>query len=165
MVTNPDCARRDEVHFHNRVLFIINNALTLDWKKLSRLQSKGYLVQKLCCLVLLGIEEEPKLVKNVVEQIVHNDRAPHWPRKGCDELVCLLYVGKPVVDPKVLKVIVDLYVKTLGQRLVVPEAGNQSYPVVQLKGLFFKTWAFELGNNLDETTHNERKKGDARDHH
>ncbi len=96
---------------------------------------------------------------------MHNNRAPHWPWKGCDELVCILDVGKPVVDPKVLKVLVDLLVQTVRQGLVIPEAGDQSHPAMQLKSLFFETFAFELRNYLNKTPHNKRKKCDTRDHH
>lgn len=82
-----------------------------------------------------------KFVKNVVEEIVHNNCTLHFHWKGYHELVCLLDGGKPAVIPKVLKVIVDLIVHREGQWLVVPEAGDQSHPVVQLEGLFFKTFA------------------------
>ena len=61
--------------------------------------------------------------------------------------------------------VVDLVVQTVGQGLVLPEAGQQRDPVVQLKGLVFRTQVtIEVRDDFDETSHDKRKETNAAKH-
>jgi len=80
--------------------------------------------------VILGVEEVAKVVENVVKKIVDYDATLDGSRKSGDEFVVLLHLSQAVVGPIVLEVVVDLVVKTVGQGLVLSEAGQQRDPVV-----------------------------------
>lgn len=80
--------------------------------------------------MLLGVEEVAEVVENVVEKIVDYNATLDGSRKSCDEFVVLLHLSQAVVGPIVLEVVVDLVVKTVGQWLVLSEAGQQRDPVV-----------------------------------
>lgn len=99
----------------------------------------------------MGIEKDPEVVKNIVKQVVHNDASLDTRRQSVDELIVFLNLLEAVVRPKVLEVLVDLAVKTIGQRLVFPEAGEQCHPVVKLEGLFHNAKvAIEVRDDLDK---------------
>jgi len=156
VVANAYISTDHKVHFEDLFFFVVDDVLAGVFGQLSRLQTEGNIVKELAVAVLLGVEEVSEVVENVVEKIVDYDSSLDGPRKSCDEFVVFLDLSEAVVGPIVLEVVVDLVVKTVGQGFVLSEAGQQCNPVVQLKGLVFRTEvSIEVGNNLDETSHNK----------
>ncbi len=64
--------------------------------------------------MLLWIEEVAEVIKNVIEQVVNHDATLDWAGKRAYKFICFLHVGKAVVGPVVLEVVVDLVVQTVG---------------------------------------------------
>ena len=101
----------DEVHLQDLLLFIVDDVLVLLVAKMAGFQSEGHVVEELAVLVLLRVEEEAEVVEDVVEEVVDDNTSLDLARKGIDELIVLLHLAQPIVQPVVLKVLVDLAVK------------------------------------------------------
>lgn len=123
------------------------------------------IVKKLAVFVLLGIEEEPKVVEHVIKQVVHDDAAFDAPWQRIYELIVFLHLAEAVVGPEVLEMLVYLSVETVGQRLVLSESGQEGHPVVQLESLLFDAQVLvERADDFYEGTHDKREEGHACEH-
>ena len=73
VIANADGSADNEVHFDDFFFFVVNQKAIFLFHKLAGFQTKGHIIQKLCVLVLLRVEEKAEVVENVVEEVVHND--------------------------------------------------------------------------------------------
>ena len=89
-----------------------------------------------------------------------------WTGQCVDEVIVLLDLGKPVVCPVILEVLIDLTVERVGQWLILSESGQQGHPVVKLERLLFDTEVLiEVGNDLDELAHDVWEERYTSNHH
>ena len=108
---DSNCAVHDEVHLQNFLFLVVDHIFVLFVAEMTRLQSKGHVVKELTVLVLLGIEEEAEVVEYVIEEVVDDNASLNLAWQGIDELVVLLNLAEPVVEPVVLEVLVDLAIE------------------------------------------------------
>ena len=164
VIADSNCALEDEVHLQNLLFFVVNHTLVLFVAEVARLQTEGHVVEELAVLVLGWVEEEAEVVKDVVEQVVHNDAALYLPWQRTDELVVFLDLTEPIVGPEVLEVLIDLAVERVGEWLVT-EASQECHPVVQIKCLLLISQVLvKSRDDLNEGAHDEREEGDAEEH-
>ena len=111
---DSNCAVYDEVHLQDFLFLVVDHIFVLLVAEMTRLQSKGHVVEELTVLVLLGIEEEAEVVEYVVEEVVDDNASLNLAWQGIDELVVLLNLAEPIVEPVVLEVLVDLAIERVG---------------------------------------------------
>ena len=136
MVSDADRAWGDEVHFGDLLLLVIDDLAVVVVGEVSRDDAESDIVQELGAHVLLGIEKDAKVVKDIVEQEVYYDGLSNASRQSLKVLVGLLHLLEPIIGPEVLEVLVDLSVDRIRQRFILTEPRQQCHPVVQLKLLF-----------------------------
>jgi hypothetical protein len=162
VVADPDRARNDEVHLEHLFFLVVDNVLVGLVSECPRLQSECDIVEKPGVFVLLWIEEGSEVVKHIVKQEVHDDcsfdRAGQLVRK----LIVLLHLVDTVVAPIVLEVAMDLFGQVVRKRPLLSEPDQLFHPVVQFVRpvLGAAPVRVECLQNLNETTHNERKEAD-----
>ena len=108
---DSNCAVHDEVHLQDFFFLVVDHIFVLLVAEMTRLQSKGHVVKELAVLVLLGIEEEAEVVEYVIKEVVDDNASLNLAWQGIDELVVLLNLAEPVVEPVVLEVLVDLAIE------------------------------------------------------
>lgn len=111
MVAYADRTRRDEVHLEHFLLLIVDDVFVLILSKIARHQSKRNIVEEFAVLIPLGVEKYAKVIKDIVEEVVHDDAALDATRKRIDEVIILVDLIQAVVVPKVLEVLVDLSIE------------------------------------------------------
>ena len=67
MVSDAHSATDDEVHFSDLFFFIIQDVLSLLLREVTGQQTKCYIVEELGAYVLLRVEEDSEVVKNIIE--------------------------------------------------------------------------------------------------
>lgn len=72
MKADPHCPRYNKVHFQDFFLLIIDDTLINVTAEMPRFQSKSNIMQEFAVPVLLRVEKEPEVVKDVVKQIVND---------------------------------------------------------------------------------------------
>jgi hypothetical protein len=165
VIADAHSATDDEVHLKDFLLFVINHVFVFFFAEMTGLQAESNVVKELAIFVFLGVEEESKVVEDIIEEVVNNDSAFDASRQRIDELIVFLNLAEAVVGPVVLKVLVDLAIQAVGQGFVFPEARQQGHPVVKLKCLLlYAQILVEGGNDFDETSHNEGEETDAAQH-
>lgn len=90
MVADTYSARYDKVHLEDFFFFIKDNVLIFLLREVSRHQTKRHIIEELTILVLLRVEEYPKVIENIVEQIVNYNSALDRARQCVDKLVVFL---------------------------------------------------------------------------
>ena len=113
VITDADISIEDEVHFEDLFFFVVDHVFVFLLAEMAWLQSEGYIVEELAILVLLRVKEEPEVIEDVVEQIVHNDASFDLARQSINELVVFLDLAQSVVGPEVLEVLIDLAVQRI----------------------------------------------------
>ena len=73
MVSNAHSATDDKIHLSHLFFFIIQYVLSFLFGEVAGQQAKCYIVEELGANVLLWVEEDSKVVKDIIEQIVYYD--------------------------------------------------------------------------------------------
>jgi hypothetical protein len=103
MKADPHSPRYNKVHLQDFFLFIIDDTLINVTAEMPRFQSKSNIMQEFAVPVLLRVEKEPEVVKDVVKQIV-NDYA-FLDRSGqCLNEFIVFDMGESIIGPVVLEV-------------------------------------------------------------
>ena len=164
VIANANEPIQDEVHLKDFLLLVIDDIFFLFFAEVTRFQAEGDIVEELAILVCLRVEEKAEVVKDVIEQIMHNNSPLDLPRQSIDKLIVLLDLAEPVILPKVLEVLIDLPIEAVGQRFV-PEPRQQGHPIVQIESLLLVTQVLIEGrDDLDEGAHDVGEEGHARQH-
>ena len=71
-VPDLDGASQDEIHLKHFFILVVDHVFSVFLTETAGLQAKGDVVQELAVSILLCVEEEPELVENVVEEVVHD---------------------------------------------------------------------------------------------
>lgn len=111
MVADADRTRRDEVHLEHFLLLIVDDVFIFILSKITGHQSKRNIVKEFTVLIPLGVEKYAKVIKDIVEEVVHDDAAFDATRQRIDEVIILVDLIQAVVVPKVLEVLVDLSIQ------------------------------------------------------
>lgn len=165
MISNADLPRHNKVHLQNLILLIKDHIFFLLVTEMTRHQPKSHIVQKPTSLVLLRIEKVPEVVKDIVKQKVQGNRPLqiHW--QPLDKFIVFCHKLYPVMCPVELKMIVDFLHQACREWLVLSKSLKQLHPVVQLIGAIFVTMVeIERLQNLNETSHDERKETNSNQH-
>lgn len=159
VVPDPDRARDDEVHLKHLFFLVVDNVLVSLVAECPRLQPECDVVEKPGVFVLLRIVEGPEVIKHIVKQEVNDDRPFDRAGQLARKVIVLLHLVDAVVAPVVLKVGVDLLRQVVRQRPVLSEPDQLLHPVVQFVRpvLSAAPIRVECLQNLNETTHDERK--------
>lgn len=67
VVTDTDRPRSDKVHLKNFLFFVEDYIFVIFIREISWHQAERNIIQKFGVLVLLRIEENPKIIENIVE--------------------------------------------------------------------------------------------------
>jgi len=156
--------RHDEVHLQYLFLLIVYDTFFLVIRKVSGFQAEGYIMKELAVLVFLRVEEEPEVVEDVIEEVVDQDAAFYGAGEGLYELIVFFYFTQAIMRPVVFKVRVDLAVKRVRKRTVLPKPSQQSHPVMKFVSLRLHTRLINRLHDLDKTSHNEGEVGDPSEH-
>jgi ribosomal protein L22 len=73
MITNSYLTRNYEVHFKYLLFFVENNVFILFATEKPRRQPIGNVKEEFGITVPLWVEKCSKVIKNVIEQVVHNN--------------------------------------------------------------------------------------------
>lgn len=136
MVTYTDGACNDEVHLGDLLFLVVDDLAVFVVRKVARDQAESDIIQEFSAHVLLRIEKDAEVVKDIVEEKMHYDGSSNTRRQSLKVLIGLLHLLKPIIGPVVLEMLVDLPVDQIRQRFILTEPRQQGHPVVQLK-LFF----------------------------
>lgn len=165
MESYPDSATEDKVHFEDFCFFIVNyTVFVLVVGKRSWFQSKCNVSQELTIFIFLRIEEESKVVENVIKQVMHNDARADWLWELVNKVIVFFHFSNSIVTPVVFEMLVNLSVKWIGQGTVISEPREEGYPIVKFENRCFKSRTSETFDNLYETSHNETEKGHPTEH-
>lgn len=165
VIANSNWATDDKIHFRNLFFLIINHIYAWIREELSRLKPKSNKIQELCVLVILMIEKIAEIVENIIKKIVDYQTSFHRARQNVDKFIGFLNLIQAIICPVILKVAVDLVVKTVGKWFILPKSCEQGDPVVKFESLFFLAQIIaEVWNNFDEITHNPWEKANTSEH-
>ena len=67
MIANANCPSDDKVHFEYFLFFVKDNVFVWVVPKKSGLKAESHIIQKLGVFLLLRVEENAKVVENVVK--------------------------------------------------------------------------------------------------
>ena len=73
MVANAHESIQDEIHLKDFFFLVIDHIFLLFLTKVAWFQAERNIIQKLTILVRLWIKEKSEVVKDVIEQVMHNN--------------------------------------------------------------------------------------------
>lgn len=73
MVTDTHSTRDDKVHLKDFFLLVKYDVFLLLLREIAWHESKSHIVKELGVFVFLRVEEDPKVIENIIKQVVHYD--------------------------------------------------------------------------------------------
>ena len=67
METDAYRASHDEVHFEDFFFLVVDHVLVIFVGEVARLEPEGHIIKKFAILILLRVEEEAEVIKDVVK--------------------------------------------------------------------------------------------------
>lgn len=128
--THSNCSRNYEIHFEYLFFFVENNVFVLFAAEKSGPQSKSNVIEETSIAVLLWVEKSPKVVKNVVEEVVNDNIPLDGIRQRSNELIVAIKMCQPIVHPIVFEVLINLTIKIIWQGLILSKSGQECEPII-----------------------------------
>lgn len=110
VVSHTDSSRNDKIHFEHFLFLIEYNIFFLWVTEAARLQTKCNVVKEFTFFVFLWIEENPEIVKNIIEQIMYDNPSFNAIWKSIYKLIILLYLTQSIICPVVTAMMINLTV-------------------------------------------------------
>jgi len=98
------CARQNEIHFKDFLFLVVYDCLFWMVGESPWFQSIGYVQQEFAITVLHWVEEETKVVEEVIPNVMYHNSPLYLTRQRCNEAVVLFYRGQSVIRPVVFEV-------------------------------------------------------------
>lgn len=98
-------------------------------------EAEGDVVEESRLFVFFGVEEETESFEDVFEQVICHYLSLDTSRQSLQVLIILIQINKSILLPKIVKMLLNLRMQILIQRLPIRKDSQMSQPYIKLTTL------------------------------